>query len=119
MLSNCFAFLAPDHAQDSDEYFMESADKIGYFYEKSALDGDGELLVDASLALNKVGHALHRLHPVFERCTYSGRVRDVCRALGMVKPVVPQSMYIYKNPGIGSEGEYGKNETIPKKLLAF
>lgn len=84
---------------------MDSADKISYFYEKDALDENGDLLVKASLAPNKVGHALHRLHPTFEACTYNDKVINVCRALGLINPVVPQSMYIYKNPGIGSEGQ--------------
>jgi len=94
------------NTQVADDYFIDSADKISFFYEKAALDNDGRLLVDASLALNKVGHALHRLHPTFEACTYSNNVTNVCRALGLVKPVVPQSMYIYKNPGVGGEGQY-------------
>lgn len=83
---------------------MDSADKVSHFYEKDALDENGDSLVNASLALNKVGHALHRLHPTFERCTYNDKVISICRALGLVKPVVLQSMYIYKNPGVGSEG---------------
>jgi len=90
--------------QVGDDYFIESADKISFFYEKAALDDDGRLLVDYSLALNKVGHALHRLHPTFEACTYSDKVTNVCRSLGLSKPVVPQSMYIYKNPGVGGQG---------------
>lgn len=87
-----------------NSYFLESADKIGYFFEKDALDENGELLVDSSLALNKAGHALHRVHPTFEECTYDEKVANVCRALGLRNPVVVQSMYIYKNPGIGGEG---------------
>jgi len=92
--------------QVADNYFIESADKISFFYEKAALDDRGRLLVDASLALNKVGHALHRLNPTFEACTYDNKVANVCRALGLVKPVVAQSMYIYKNPGVGGEGQF-------------
>lgn len=83
---------------------MDSADNISYFYEKDALNKNGDLLVKSSLAPNKVGHALHRLHPTFATYTYNDKVISVCRALGLVKPVVLQSMYIYKNPGIGSEG---------------
>lgn len=90
--------------QPTNDYFIESADKISYFYEKDALDENGALMIDSSLALNKAGHALHRLHPVFEAFTYNDKVATICRALGLVKPVVMQSMYIYKNPGVGSEG---------------
>jgi hypothetical protein len=91
--------------QEANSYFMDSADTIGFFYEKNALDENKRLLVDPTVALNKVGHALHRLHPVFEACTYSEKVTNICRALGLVRPLVVQSMYIYKNPGIGGKGE--------------
>ncbi|VVC25454.1 Hypothetical protein CINCED_3A010961 [Cinara cedri] len=115
------------HTNQKDQifnsYFLESAEKIGYFFEKDALDDNGQLLMDQSLALNKVGHALHRLHPVFEKCTYSEKVASVCRALGLVKPVVPQSMYIYKNPGVGSEVVPHQDSTFlfttPDTLIGF
>ncbi|XP_063371712.1 phytanoyl-CoA dioxygenase domain-containing protein 1-like [Cydia amplana] len=87
----------------TSRYFMESNDKISYFYEKEALDDDGKLQVDPSISLNKVGHALHLLHPIFRCYTYSERVKALCRALRLVEPAVVQSMYIYKNPGIGAE----------------
>lgn len=37
-----------------DDYFLESANKIHYFYEKGALNENGDLLVDQSISLNKV-----------------------------------------------------------------
>ncbi len=52
----------------------------------------------------QVGHALHTEHPLFKKVTFSDRIKEVCWQLGYRKPVVPQSMYIYKNPGIGGEG---------------
>ncbi|XP_022124441.1 phytanoyl-CoA dioxygenase domain-containing protein 1 [Pieris rapae] len=86
-----------------DKYFLESSDKIRFFFETNALDENGELKVDPSIALNKVGHGLHLLHPIFRCYTYSDRVKAVCRQLGFIEPAVVQSMYIYKNPGIGGE----------------
>ncbi|XP_060868756.1 phytanoyl-CoA dioxygenase domain-containing protein 1 homolog isoform X1 [Metopolophium dirhodum] len=116
-------FATNQTKQVADDYLIDSADKISLFYEKAALDNDGQLLVDASLALNKVGHALHRLHPTFEACTYSDKVTNVCRALGLVKPVVPQSMYIYKNPGVGGEVISHQDSTFlftePDSLVGF
>jgi phytanoyl-CoA hydroxylase len=71
--------------------------------------------------LNKVGHALHTDHPVFEKYTFDNRIRELCWQLGMLKcfkniknshnkfisgfqtPAIPQSMYIFKNPGVGGE----------------
>lgn len=116
-------FVASNTKHVGDDYFIESADKISFFYEKAALDDDGRLLVDASLALNKVGHALHRLHPMFEACTYSDKVTNVCRSLGLSKPVVPQSMYIYKNPGVGGQVISHQDSTFlftePDSLVGF
>ena len=54
-------------------------------------------------ALNKVGHALHTEHPVFRKYTFDNRVRELCWQLGFQRPAVSQSMYIYKNPGVGGE----------------
>lgn len=37
-----------------DKYFLDSSNKIHYFYENGALDQHGNLLVDKSVSLNKV-----------------------------------------------------------------
>lgn len=55
------------------------------------------------VALNKVGHALHTEHPVFRKYTFDNRIRELCWQLGFQKPAIAQSMYIYKNPGLGGE----------------
>jgi phytanoyl-CoA hydroxylase len=60
-------------------------------------------LVPQEVALNKVGHALAVEHPVFRKYTFDNRVRELCWQLGFQRPAVAQSMYIYKNPGVGGE----------------
>ncbi|KAF6201687.1 hypothetical protein GE061_004082 [Apolygus lucorum] len=89
--------------QYNGSYFLESGDKIRYFYETEALDDKGNLKTDAAQALNKVGHALHWLHPDFKQVSFSRKVQELCRALQLDDPVIVQSMYIYKNPKIGGE----------------
>ena len=84
---------------------MESSNKISYFFEESALNEDGSLAVDPKLALNKVGHALHWLHPEFRKVSFCERVKETAFQLGYRKPAICQSMYIYKNPGTGGEGK--------------
>ncbi|XP_038216624.1 phytanoyl-CoA dioxygenase domain-containing protein 1 [Zerene cesonia] len=96
-------FTTVKDQENRDTYFLESNDKIRYFFESDALGENGELKVDPSLSLNKVGHALHLLHPIFRCYTYSDRVKAVCQQLGFKEPAVVQSMYIYKNPGVGGE----------------
>jgi len=59
--------------------------------------------VPEEFALNKVGHALAVDHPVFRKYTFDNRIRELCWQLGFQRPAVAQSMYIFKNPGIGGE----------------
>ncbi len=57
---------------------MDSAWQIKPFFEKDALDpSTGELLVDKSVAFNKMGHNMHDLDPVFEAFSYSKVVRNL------------------------------------------
>lgn len=56
------------------------------------------------MSLNKIGHALHELNPVFRKVSLSEKVKECAFQLGFLDPVIAQSMYIFKNPGIGSEG---------------
>lgn len=94
--------------QSKDQYFLESSNKISYFFESEALESDGKLKVHPRVSLNKVAHALHWQHPVFKKYTFSEKVKEIAFQLELIEPAVCQSMYIYKNPGIGSEG----NKTI-------
>lgn len=53
----------------------------------------------------QVGHALHWLQPTFKKYTFDERVKEAAFQLDYQEPAICQSMYIYKNPGIGSEGK--------------
>jgi phytanoyl-CoA hydroxylase len=44
---------------------------------------------------------IFRSDDVFKRYTFSDKVRDLVRSLGYKDPVLPQSMYIFKQPEIG------------------
>lgn len=87
----------------NDDYFISSADKIRFFFEDGAFEDDGQLKVEKSHALNKVGHALHCLQPAFKKVTFSNKVKDIAKCLDMEDPVIPQSMYIFKPPHIGGK----------------
>lgn len=54
----------PQQLQDS--YFIESNDKIRFFYEAGAVGPDGKLQVEPSLSLNKVSSLTPRTycHPL-------------------------------------------------------
>lgn len=44
------------------------------------------------------------LNENFRNVTFDERVKESCFQLGYEDPVVVQSMYIFKNPGIGGIG---------------
>ncbi|XP_041369216.1 phytanoyl-CoA dioxygenase domain-containing protein 1-like [Gigantopelta aegis] len=109
--------------QTNNDYFMNSADKVRFFFEKEALDEKGNLKVDKQMSLNKIGHALHVFSPGFRRITHCERVRNICRSLGLQDPVVCQSMVIFKPPHIGGEVNPHQDSsylfTEPKRLVGI
>ncbi|XP_060534842.1 phytanoyl-CoA dioxygenase domain-containing protein 1 [Cylas formicarius] len=99
-----FSGKEADNQQNKATYFLESADKIGYFFDAGAVGRDGGLLTRTPRAsLNKIAHALHEHDPVFRRATTSERVKEAAFQLGFEEPLVVQSMYIFKNPGKDAE----------------
>jgi phytanoyl-CoA hydroxylase len=90
--------------QTADRYFLQSVDRISYFYEPT-LDSSGRPSV------NKIGHALHHEHAHFRKITFSSRMRQLARALDLQRPVVAQSMLIMKNARVGGKVHAHKDAT--------
>ena len=86
-----------------DEFFLSSATTISYFFEVGALDAKGKLVVPITQAINKIGHNLHDLDPVFSDFSRQPIIRDLVSSLGWKDPLLMQSMYIFKQPHIGGE----------------
>jgi phytanoyl-CoA hydroxylase len=104
-------FLAHEGSVNSDRYFLESGHEIRFFFEEEALDASGALRRPLDRAINKIGHALHELDPVFAAFSRAHEVQGVVASLGMSRPVAVQSMYIFKQPGIGGEVVYHQDAT--------
>ncbi|XP_078282202.1 phytanoyl-CoA dioxygenase domain-containing protein 1 [Rhinoraja longicauda] len=89
--------------QGSSDYFLSSGDKIRFFFEKGVFDSKGDFLLPKEKSLNKIGHALHAREPTFKNLTFSPKVKEVAQKLDLKEPVIVQSMYIFKQSGIGGE----------------
>src|SRR5215467_517761 len=60
-------FSTHEQSRVTDDYFLTSGDKIRFFFEEHAFHDDGTLKYEKEKSINKIGHALHDLDPVFNR----------------------------------------------------
>ena len=98
-------FSTRDQSHARDRYFRDSASAIHFFFEDEA----GDRVVP--LALNKIGHALHDLDPVFAAISRRPQFAVLARDLGFERPLLLQSMYLFKQPEIGGEVGWHQDAT--------
>jgi len=116
-------FSAMEQTQLGDKYFEESGDKIRYFFESDAFDADGNLIQSKEDSLNKMGHAMHDLDPVYGTFSRTPELAAVVSSLGYDNPQLLQSMYIFKPPRIGGEVYCHQDSTFlytePESCIGF
>ncbi len=100
-IQSIFDTTNQDHAED--KYFLESGDKIHFFFEKNSFDKNGKLKNSKELSINKIGHALHDLDPYFYNFSHREDLDNIAKSIGFKFPKILQSMYIFKQPRIGGE----------------
>jgi phytanoyl-CoA hydroxylase len=96
-------FSTREQSRLTDSYFLESGDKIRFFFEENAFLSDGSLRQSKEKSINKIGHALHDLDPVFNGFSRTAEITRLVENLGIDRPLLLQSMYVFKQPNIGGE----------------
>ena len=103
--------------------FLQSAAGIQCFFEEEAFDELGQLRQAKALSINKIGHAMHDLDPVFAQFSHGQDLAALAADLGLVDAQLWQSMYIFKQPGIGGEVKWHQDasffDTTPGSVTAF
>ncbi len=96
-------FSTNEQDRISNGEFLASGNGTWCFFEEEAFAADGSLRQDKSLSINKIGHAVHDLDPVFESFSYTPELAAVATDIGLTDALALQSMYIFKQPHIGGE----------------
>ena len=116
-------FDTNNQKHSEDNYFLESGDKIRFFFEKNAFDKNGKLNNSIDLVINKIGHALHDLDSVFFNFSHREELNNIALSIGISLPKLLQSMYIFKQPHIGGEVACHQDSTFlytkPESAVGF
>ena len=116
-------FTTKEQEKKADDYFLGSDNTMCCFFEEEAFGPDGQLKQAKELSINKIGHAMHDLDPAFRAFTADARLEQIARDIGLAEPQVWQSMYIFKQPGIGGEVRWHQDatyfDTTPISVTTF
>ena len=116
-------FDTVSQSHNDDNYFLESGDKIRFFFEEKANLDEENVKTNKQYIVNKIGHALHDLDDKFIAFSKNDQLDQIARAIGFQDPLLLQSMYIFKQPKIGGEVVCHQDSTFlitePESTVGF
>ncbi|MBK8301990.1 MAG: phytanoyl-CoA dioxygenase family protein [Pyrinomonadaceae bacterium] len=105
-------FQTSEQTRTSDDYFLESGGRVSFFFEKDAFTAHGKLKNTIELSLNKIGHALHDLDPVYNNFSRSPQMKRLAAELCIADSLLIQSMHIFKHVEIGGVVDVHQDSTF-------
>lgn len=122
-LSGKSRFSTTDRSQINHDYFLGSAETVRCFFEEEAFNSEGEMVQAREHSINKIGHALHDLEPMFNRLAHRPDLAELARDLGLAEPHLYQTMVIFKQPRIGGEVTWHQDATFfytePSSVITY
>mgnify|MGYP000936627730 FL=1 len=116
-------FDTVSQSHNDDSYFLDSGDKIRFFFEEKAILDDENIKSNKHYIVNKIGHALHDLDEKFIKFSKDDDLDQIAKAIGFEDPQLLQSMYIFKQPKIGGEVVCHQDSTFlitePESTVGF
>ena len=116
-------FDTVSQSHNDDNYFLESGDKIRFFFEEKANLDEENVKTNKQYIVNKIGHALHDLDDKFIAFSKNDQLDQIAKAVGFHDPLLLQSMYIFKQPKIGGEVVCHQDSTFiitePESTVGF
>lgn len=116
-------FTTNDNNRTNNDFFLDSAEEIRCFFEEDAYDSNGNLVQAPELSINKIGHALHEIDPVFNEISHQKSLGIIAKQLGLADAQIRQSMYIFKQPNIGGVVNWHQDATYifttPQSVITF
>ena len=116
-------FDTVSQSHNDDNYFLESGDKIRFFFEEKANLDEENVKTNKQYIVNKIGHALHDLDDKFIAFSKNDQLDQIAKAVGFQNPLLLQSMYIFKQPKIGGEVVCHQDSTFlitePESAVGF